>query len=205
MVAWSEAAREAWLEAYRRTFSKELASQETGIPYSTQRMWHAEDPEWAERVDSIKERIGDVIQAVLIERALHGVPQQVVSNGEPLFVRDADKELVLDEHGDPIPLTYRRHSDKLMIAAAENMAGWGQRDVHQVEVPRKEVILLDHEGNAMSLERLVQGHFKRAQKLLKTPRVEEKVIEAQAVKGNGKQAPGKNGKPKAKKKRKKIE
>lgn len=201
-MAWSDEAREAWLEAYRRTFSKELASQESGIPYTTQRRWYAEDPEWAESVDSIREQIGDVIQAVLIERALHGVPQQVVSNGEPLFVKDEDGEMKLDEHGDPIPLVYRRHSDKLMIAAAENMAGWGQRDVHQVEVPRKEVILLDHEGNAMSLERLVKGHFKRAQKLLQSPTVEADVVKAQ---GNGKHKGNGKAKPARKKKRKKSE
>lgn len=204
MVAWSDEARESWLNTYFQSFSKELACQATGIGWRTQEQWYAEDPEWAERVDGVRKRIGDLVQAVLIERAMHGVPEQVVLKGQPLFEKDEDDELVHDERGDPIPVTYRRHDSKLLLAAAENLAGWGQREIHQVEIPRKEITLLDHEGNAMSLERLLKGHFKRLQKA-RPPGTEQKVIEGQVVKGNGKAKSNGRAKKVTKKKRKKSE
>lgn len=153
MVAWSDEARDAWIDEYKRTFSKVGACESTGIPWETAARWYAEDTEWAARVDSARRQIGDVVQAVLVDRAINGVPQPMVDRqGKP----------VLDEDGNP--RVSRRFSDKLLIAAAENLAGWGRRDAALEAPPRKEIILLDGDGKAMSLQALLEGRFRKLER-----------------------------------------
>lgn len=149
MVTWSKKARQAWLDEYERTFSRAKACDLTGIGWRTQERWQAEDPEWAEELLSIERKKADVVQAQLLDWALNGLP------GEPVI---RSHRVVLDEETGK-PLMHRRVSEKLILAAAAHLAGWGGDSEAGRQVNRTEVYVMGPDKKPMEFKKLLEGHF----------------------------------------------
>lgn len=98
------------------------AAQAAGIDRSTAWRRMQSDPEFKRAVDEAMEAGVDRAEQEAFRRAVVGFEEPVVSHGRLVYrtrrvVREdgsADVEQLLDEDGQPVPLTVRKHSDALL-------------------------------------------------------------------------------------------
>lgn len=115
--------REAFLEALREMPIFTHACRVVGIDRSTAFRARQADPEFAAAVEDAMETGIDRAEQEAFRRAVEGWQEPVIDKGRLAYAyeRYVDPETseeryrpILDKHGQPIPLTVRKHSDQLL-------------------------------------------------------------------------------------------
>lgn len=113
--ATTVAKQEAFLEAYEKVGIVGPACQKAGVGRSTYYYWRESDEEFAQKAADAYQLAVDVAELELRNRAVEGIDEIVMYRGEPVWKRDPSTgEIMLDKDFEPIPLTIRRRSDKLL-------------------------------------------------------------------------------------------
>ena len=114
--------QEAFLAALRQMPVVQYACDAVGIERSTAYRARKADPALAEAWEEAMEAGIDRAEQEAFRRGVHGFEEPVIDKGRLAYrytrsVDDEGKEhyaVALDEHGQPVPLTVRKHSDPLL-------------------------------------------------------------------------------------------
>jgi hypothetical protein len=139
--------REAFLEALRRMPVVAYACDTVGIDRSTAYRARQADEAFAEAWDDALETGIDRAEQEAFRRGVHGFEEPVIDRGRLVYqytrrVDEDGKEVyepVLDEAGQPVPLTVRKHSDTILALILK-----GRRK--QVYAERREITGKDGEA-----------------------------------------------------------
>lgn len=112
-----EAKKKKFLEAFAKTGIVTPALKTAKIGgRSTLSRWLLDDENFRTLYKEAAEEAADTIELELRTRAIQGLDEVVMYRGEPVWRRNADGQVQLDENFNPIPLTVSRKSDRLLEA-----------------------------------------------------------------------------------------
>lgn len=138
-----DAKRQAFLTALAQLGVVTAAAEAAGINRVTAWRWREADEEFAKAWDDAIEQAADRIELEAHRRAVVGFEEPVVHKGvlsyrTERYVDEETKEerwrVVLDDRGQPVPLTIRRHSDALMGILLKGHKPEKYRDNSKVEL-----------------------------------------------------------------------
>ncbi len=109
-----EAKQEAFLRAYSLTGEIGPACKAAGIGRSTYNRWAVEDEAFKAAADEAKLDAVDNAVAELRQRAVEGTLEPVLIGGLPVYQRDENGDVRLDDNFEPIPYCRVIKSDKLL-------------------------------------------------------------------------------------------
>lgn len=160
---------DVFLAALREYPVLQHAANAAGIERTTAWKWMQKDKAFKEAVDEAMEAGIDRAEQEAFRRAVVGFEEPVVHQGRLSFVYeryiDADgKEKyrqVLDEHGQPIPLTIRKHSDALLakVLAARRQAYRTERT--ELTSPDGSMSPMDETSRAARISQLLEAAKRR--------------------------------------------
>lgn len=117
-----------FLQHLKTSMNMAESARSVGVPYSTVMGLKQRDADFEAACDEALEEACDYLEAEMRRRAFHGVDEPVVYQGSmtPIFERDADGQVVVDEesgaprqardaHGNLQWLTVRKYSDSLAV------------------------------------------------------------------------------------------
>lgn len=110
-----------FLEHLRRSANMAESCRAVGASYSAMHALKARDPDFAAAVDEALEEAYDYLEAEARRRAFEGVEEPVTHQGRltyrlERYINEDGQERyreVLDDNGQPVPLTIRKYSDSL--------------------------------------------------------------------------------------------
>ncbi len=109
-----------FLEVLSQTGVIRPAAEAAGVPRSTVNHWREDDEDFAQEFSDAMENSVDVAELELRTRAVDGVDEPVMHNGEPVWRRDPRTgDLELDDDFNPVPYTVPRRSDRLLEVYAK--------------------------------------------------------------------------------------
>ncbi len=108
-----------FLAAYSITGSISAAAAAAQVPRSHHYAWLEANPSYREKFEAANRLAAELVDAEVMRRALFGLEEPVIHEGRLCFRRDKDDKLILDENGNPIPLTVNKRSDTILIFAAK--------------------------------------------------------------------------------------
>lgn len=112
-----EAKKKKFLEAFAKTGIVAPALKTAKIGgRSTLSRWLLDDEDFRTLYKEAAEEAADIIELELRTRAIQGIDELVMYRGEPVWRRNADGQVQLDDDFNPIPLTVSRKSDRLLEA-----------------------------------------------------------------------------------------
>jgi hypothetical protein len=159
-LTMSAARRRAFLDALSITGVVTDACRAAGVARKTAYHWRYGDSEFADAWDEAIATAADGLESEARRRAVDGVEEPVFHRGQLVFKRDADTgEVLRDKHGEPIPATVSRRSDRLLeiLLAAKRPEQFGRKslDVNQrVEnAPPQQMPRIESIARAMPPER----------------------------------------------------
>ncbi len=131
----TRARQDRFLSAYRECAVVSYAAAAAGIGRRTHYNWLNNDPEYCSRFQDAREDAADRIELELWHRAIEGYEEPVIYQGKVMYLNDADGSTVLDDDGQPIPLTVKRHQPGLLmfLAKALKPAVYGNQQ-HSIEI-----------------------------------------------------------------------
>jgi hypothetical protein len=91
-----------------------IACKKSRIARSSYNRKIKKDLKFKQECDDAIESAIDEVELELRRRAIHGTAVQTLHNGQVVYSRDENGELLYDEKGHPIPFTTVKHSDPLM-------------------------------------------------------------------------------------------
>jgi hypothetical protein len=117
-----------FLEAYCRTGLVCESCRQAGISYQTHYRWLADDPEYRRHIEDAKRAVCVLVDDEIINRAVHGIEEPIVYQGEIQYKLDANGKRT------DRPVTIRRYSDTLLIFAAKALMPEKYRDNYKLDV-----------------------------------------------------------------------
>jgi hypothetical protein len=137
-MAFTDTQQRQFLDALAQSGVAASACRTAGVPYSTVNKHRKTDDDFAAAWDDALEQATDTLETEARRRALEGVPEPVIHQGQltPLWERDFDGQVVMERYeaddgkggkisasrprqlvkdGVPQYLTVRKHSDALMM------------------------------------------------------------------------------------------
>jgi len=107
-------------EAAKTAPSFRQACLQAGVNYSTGKKWRKEDEEFAKALAMADDERRDHLREEAQRRAVEGWEKPVLYKGEMVYHRDpVTKELLLDDDFNPIPLTEKVISDRILERVLE--------------------------------------------------------------------------------------
>ena len=155
--------KEPFLEQFALSGNQTLSLRPLGVHRTTVKRARDADPEFEEAYQDAKEGATDLMVAEARRRAVAGVRDPVIYQGQQQYVRGSDGELRLDDRGDPIPLTIRKYSDTLLIFLIKGARPGTYRDNVSVK----------HSGGVQSGPRRVTFNFVRSNRHPDGPQPED--------------------------------
>lgn len=137
--AWEEMTEENHLKvSFIEEFSNHgvvaQACRVIGISRSRYRKWMEEDEVFAILHKDAREDAIDQGEMELRRRAVEGHVEPVLFHGSPVWKRDPQSgEILYDDDGEPVPLTVRKISDRLLeiYLKANRKAKYGDKTTHE--------------------------------------------------------------------------
>ena len=126
----------AFLTRYSRDANVAASCGAAGVCRGTSVRWRKEDPDFGRACSEAYEAVVDVAEAEVRRRGVDGWQEPVMVKGAPVFRRcPITGDLLLDELGEPVPLTVNRRSDRLLeVYVKANRAGYRDRRETTVKV-----------------------------------------------------------------------
>lgn len=110
-----EKRQDLFLKAYSKCGIVGHACDAVGISRSTVHQWRDTDQEFKKRMLAAHEDALDLAELELRRRGIEGVEEPVIFSGKVVYKRDPyTGEIIVDDDGQPIPLTINRRSDRLL-------------------------------------------------------------------------------------------
>lgn len=104
----------AFLEAYAISGIVTPALKAANVCRQTYQGWMREDEEFAEAAGDARLAAIENAEEALRQRGVEGDDEIVIYKGEPVWKRDVDGNLLLDDDFNPIPWTIKAKSDRLL-------------------------------------------------------------------------------------------
>ena len=103
-----------FLEAFALTGVIRTGCEASGVSRSAYKYWRKSDEDFAEACVEAYENAVDGSEIELRKRGIEGVEDVVLFKGEPVWRRNPDGSLELDDDFDPVPFTRFTRSDRLL-------------------------------------------------------------------------------------------
>ncbi len=116
--------RAKFLDGLREGYSKQAIARSLGHARSTFSKWEREDPIFKQEAwQEGRDLNADLLENVLLDHALNGVPEPIVHEGriQMVYARNEEGEILRDEHGAAlrVPVAIRKYDHNLGMKLLE--------------------------------------------------------------------------------------